>query len=147
MVVSNAGPGLLNGSASLLGPDSFSILSGTPFTLASESTTNLIIQFTSLVTGIFSNRVVFTTSGGVSTNSVVGRAIAAPMIQSPAMDQDDFSFSFETVTGFTYTIQFKETLQDAEWQTVESQTGDGLVHRLQVPISGLSQRFYRLLVQ
>ncbi|MEJ0089888.1 MAG: hypothetical protein WDM80_09110 [Limisphaerales bacterium] len=74
LVVSNAGPGILNGLAALLNADEFSILSGTPFTIAAQDSTNLLVQFAPLTPGGFTNNLAFMSNGGSSTNQVTGRA-------------------------------------------------------------------------
>ena len=148
LVISNAGPSVLNGSAAMSNADGFSILSGTPFAMAAQDATNLVIQFAPVTTGNFTNSILFVSeNGGSSTNELTGRAIVVPSLLSPAVDQTHFTFLFDTVTGFDYLIQFKDALDDAAWQTVESQTGDGNPHVYSMPTAGLPQRFCRILVQ
>jgi PKD repeat protein len=76
--VTNLGGGVLtNGSATIPGGP-FSILSGTPFSLPGFGSTNLAVRFAPTNSGSFSNVVVFTSSGGNSTNAVVGTAAGIP---------------------------------------------------------------------
>jgi PKD repeat protein len=76
-LTNSGGVTLSNGVASVsAGP--FSILSGTPFTLPPFGTTNLTIRFAPATSGSFSNQVVITSSGGNSTNAVIGTGATPP---------------------------------------------------------------------
>jgi hypothetical protein len=44
-------------------------------------------------------------------------------------------------------VQYKDSLDDPNWQTLQSVAGDGTVKIITVQMSASSQRFYRLLVQ
>src|SRR5262249_24888792 len=73
------GANLTNGVAAIQGGP-FTILSGTPFALTGFGATNLAIRFTPTNTGSFSNLVVFTSSGGNSTNALIGTGAAVPEV-------------------------------------------------------------------
>jgi PKD repeat protein len=146
LVVSNAGGATLNGSATV-GPGTFAIVSGTPFSLAASGWTNVVIGFTPAGEGAFTNVVVFASNGGGSTNVLIGRAINPPLILSPTFGGTNFSFSFASLSGFTYLVQYKDALMNPIWQTLESVPGDGTVKPITVPTSPALQRFYRLSVQ
>ena len=146
MVVSNSGAATLSGSASIP-PGSFSIISGTPFSLDTSGWTNLVISFTSAAPGVFSNVVEFASNGGSSTNALMGRAINSPVLLSPTVSGTDFAFSFDTLTGFTYVVKYKDSLTDPAWQTLQSVTGDGTVKTITVPLGSAPHRFYQLVVQ
>ncbi len=78
-VVTNTGAGVLNGTATALGGP-FSIVSGSPFSLAANKSTNVVVQFAPLAAGSFTNAVVFNAgTGGVSTNTVIGTGAVAPV--------------------------------------------------------------------
>jgi PKD repeat protein len=72
------GVALSNGLATVSGGP-FSILSGTPFTLPAFGATNLAIRFAPTNAGSFSNVVVITSSGGNSTNALIGTGAALPV--------------------------------------------------------------------
>ena len=144
-IVSNAGVASLQGSAMLGGP--FAILSGTPFTLDQSVSTNLIIQFTPTIPGLFSNVVVFTGNGGNSTNPVTGRAVGTISLLLQGTVGANFSFSFNTVAGLAYHIQYKDDLNDAVWQVLQTVSGDGTIKTVTNSLSVVSQRFYRLSVE
>ncbi|MEI7939736.1 MAG: C10 family peptidase, partial [Verrucomicrobiota bacterium] len=70
-VVTNTGGGAVsNGVASVGAP--FSIASGGSFGLPGFGSTNVVVRFTPAGDGTFSANVIFTSSGGNSTNSVTG---------------------------------------------------------------------------
>ncbi len=146
LLFSNAGPGLLTCNATLTGVE-FSILGGTPFTLAGGGTTNLLLQFTSLVAGVFSNAVAIVTDGGNSTNSLVARALSAPQLANPGFDGTNFSFSFPTSAGFTYAVRFKAAMSDPEWQPWQTLSGDGTMKTIVVPAAGQPERYFQLRVE
>ncbi|MEI9961283.1 MAG: PKD domain-containing protein [Limisphaerales bacterium] len=91
-VVSNAGEDTLTGFAAV-DTGEFSILSGTPFTIAAMDSTNVLIQFVPSTAGIFSNTITFISNGGNLTNRISGRAIA-PIILSPTLNQTTFHSYF-----------------------------------------------------
>jgi hypothetical protein len=88
-------------------------------------------------------------SGG--TNTLLRTAYvlvnATPLILVPTLNGDDFTFTFETVLGKTYLIEFKDSVGDSSWQTLQSVPGDGISKTITNSISTTSQRFFRLNVQ
>ena len=146
LVVSNSGLATLTGAAAV-STGNFAILAGTPFQLSPADATNLVMSFTATNAGSFSNWVVVTSNGGDSTNSLSGRAINAPLIVSALAPSGDFTFSFETLAGLTYVIEYKDSLDDPLWQTLQSVPGDGTVQTLTVSAADTAQRFYRLNIQ
>jgi PKD repeat protein len=144
-VVSNAGVAGLQGLAMVGAP--FTILSGTPFTLDPSISTNLVIQFAPTIPGLFSNAVVFASNGGNSTNSVTGRAVGTVSLLSQGAVGSDFLFSFDTVAGLAYVVQYKDDLSDSVWQVLQTVSGDGTTQTVTNSLSLVSQRFYRLSVE
>jgi hypothetical protein len=67
-----------------------------------------------------------------------------PLILSPTLGGVEFSFSFETLAGKNYVVQFKDSLDDRVWQTLQSVPGDGNPKKITNPVSAARQRFYRL---
>ncbi|PYJ01002.1 MAG: hypothetical protein DME25_19195 [Verrucomicrobia bacterium] len=146
LVVSNSGVAALNGSATIPA-GSFAVVSGSPFHLLASEWTSVVISFTPASQGVFSEAVVFASNGGDSTNALAGRAIGPPLISPPVLNGNDFTFSFDTLNGFTYVVQYKNSFDDPIWQTLQSAAGDGTPKTITVPLSDALQRFYRLSVQ
>jgi PKD repeat protein len=145
-VVSNGGAGTLNGSAALsAGP--FSITSGTLFTVGATLSTNVVVKFAPVSSGVFSNAVIFISNGGNSTNTVLGRATARPVLISQPPAGGNYDFTFVTLSGFTYVVQYKDVLTNPVWQTLQTVPGDGLMHIVTNSLASPAQRFYRLMVQ
>jgi hypothetical protein len=147
LVVSNAGTGLLNGTATVMNPGNFAITSGSNFSLPSATATNVTVLFSPLAGGSFTNAVIFATNGGSRTNVITGRAIGIPLLQTSQPGLTNFSFSFPTDIGSSYHIQTNGGLESAGWQTSEVQAGDGTVHTFTAPEADHPQLFYRILVQ
>ena len=84
------------------------------------------------------------TNTWTQTNYVL--VVDTPALLAPAIDQTNFTFYFNTAAGFEYLVQSKSALTDAEWQTLATQSGDGSVHQFSEPMTGLPQRYYRILV-
>ena len=70
-----------------------------------------------------------------------------PMLVAPTRNGTNLSFSFATVSGFSYQVQFKNSLNDPTWQPLQSFTGDGTLKAITVSTANPSQRFYRLQAQ
>ena len=67
-----------------------------------------------------------------------------PLILSPTLSGAEFSFSFEALPGKNYVVQFKDSLDDPVWQTLQTLMGDGNPKKIASPIAEARQRFYRL---
>jgi len=121
--------------------------SNVSFSVPAFGSTNIVITFSPTNTGLFSNVVVFASSGGNSTNAVQGLAVSGfpPTIFGTTKGGTDFIFSFATVTGKTYVVQYKDSLNAVVWQTNQSVAGNGAIKTVTNSISAM-QRFYRLLV-
>jgi hypothetical protein len=70
-------------------------------------------------------------------------SLVAPAILSPHNTAGNFIFSFQTFTGQSYTVQFKNTLTNSTWTTLQSLAGDGSIKSITNNIS-TPQRFYRI---
>ncbi|HEX3800988.1 MAG TPA: S8 family serine peptidase [Verrucomicrobiae bacterium] len=69
--------------------------------------------------------------------------LVAPTISNPQFDGTNVTFTFQTVPGQTYSVQFKNDLNDSFWTTFQSVTGDGTMQQIS-DTPGLPQRFYRV---
>jgi hypothetical protein len=65
-------------------------------------------------------------------------------ITQPSYNSGVFSLSVPTVSGKTYTLEFKNALGDASWSPLYSILGDGTVRTLVDTNASPAQRFYRL---
>lgn len=111
-VVTNLGAaGLSNGVASVNGGP-FSVMSGTPFSLPGNGSTNLVVVFSPGAVGSFTNVVSFTTSnGGNTTNTLTGMGAVAPMasfIASPTNGVAPLTVVFTDNSSGTITNWFWE---------------------------------------
>ena len=59
----------------------------------------------------------------------------------------DFTFSFQTVQGGSYVIQYTDSLDDPVWQILQTVAGDGSVKTFPIPLLEVRQSFYRLSAQ
>ncbi len=77
VVTNSGGTTVTNGTASSTAP--FSIVAGTPFSVAAFGSTNVTVQFAPTSAGTFTQNVIFTTAnGGNSTNTVTGTGASHP---------------------------------------------------------------------
>jgi PKD repeat protein len=150
IVVSNAGGAQLNGTAAIGGgPFVLVGAAGGPWLVPGFGSTNLAIDFSPLVSGSYSNTVVFTSNGGSATNTLLGSAVDtfAPTILSPNISGTNFTFSFQSIAGRTYLVQYKDDLETTGWQLLETIPGDGTLKTVITTYASPMQRFYRLKVQ
>jgi PKD repeat protein len=152
-VLSNSGAIHLSGMASLSsGPfhfldDSSNIVLNSSFEIAAFNSTNIPIFFSSVTQASSSNVVVFASNGGDVTNVLVGQALSPPVLLPPGLTGNDFIFSFLSLQGRTYLIQYKEFLTDPSWQDWETVPGNGSAVFITNLISTNAQRFFRLSVE
>jgi len=66
----------------------------------------------------------------------------APKLLNPAASAGNFGFSFASEVGRAYTVEFKNSLKDAAWQTLRTLNGDGTALPVTDPVAGA--RFYRV---
>jgi PKD repeat protein len=99
--------------------------------------------------GIYTVTLNATNFGGLSILSRAGYILvnATPLILSPTVNGDDFTFTFDTIAGKTYVIEYKDSLDDTAWQTLQSVPGGGNPKSITNSITAVSQRFFRLDVQ
>jgi uncharacterized repeat protein (TIGR01451 family) len=85
-------------------------------------------------------------SGNVTTGSqsVTVTYYETPTLISAVLDAGQVRLSFPTLPGRTYLVQAKHALTDSDWQELQTVTGDGSVITVLDPVSGATNRFYRL---
>jgi subtilisin family serine protease len=76
-----------------------------------------------------------------------GGACEFPTISSPVLTGDALTFSFQTSPGKTYFVQYKNSLEETNWQVLQTIPGDGTAKVVTNSVATAVQRFYRLLVQ
>ena len=87
---------------------------------------------------------------GAATSALATITVAttfSPTILSPAIVGTNFAFSFQSLPGKTYGVEYKDDLQDANWLTLQSIAGDGSLKTVITPVTSIPRRFYRLSVQ
>ncbi|HRZ92688.1 MAG TPA: hypothetical protein P5022_07260, partial [Candidatus Paceibacterota bacterium] len=65
-------------------------------------------------------------------------------VLNPVMDAQGFHLSWQTEAGFTYTIEHSDTMAPAEWQVLDTKTGDGQVQTATDSAPAATRRFYRI---
>ena len=69
------------------------------------------------------------------------------MSASPTIAGSNFMFTFATLTGKTYTVQFKDSLAETNWQTLAPTVSGNGGNRSFTNAPPSPARFYRLLIQ
>jgi hypothetical protein len=72
--------------------------------------------------------------------------LSPPTVTAGIRMGTNFTFSFATLPGSRYLVQFKNTLNDLLWQTLTTITGDGNVKFILDDTATTPQRFYRATV-
>jgi hypothetical protein len=120
-----------------------------PFSLPNATNSSLVIsnaQFSD--TGDYF--VIVSDVAGSVTSSVAHLTVVtsfAPTILSPALSNGNFTFSFQSIAGKTYVVQYTDDLQAASWLTLQTIPGDGSLKSVVTPVAASPRRFYRLSVQ
>jgi hypothetical protein len=65
------------------------------------------------------------------------------LITGPQIQGTNFTFSFQTASNQTYTVEYNPVLSGAGWTLVQSFTGDGTVQTITNGLNS-SQGFYRI---
>lgn len=120
---------------------------------ANPNPKNLAARFTlsSPMTNINGIRLVGT-EGGLASGGFLGVAELKVLAAGPkggvtlakaAIASGKFQFEFDSQSGTTYTVQFKNSLSDRTWQTLSSIAGDGARKSISDWLTS-SNRFYRV---
>ncbi|PWU19209.1 MAG: hypothetical protein C5B50_07100 [Verrucomicrobia bacterium] len=73
--------------------------------------------------------------------------VSAPTFLPPSLTRTNLTLSFRTLQGLSYYIEYKDALNAASWQPLQTISGDGSLKSSTNSILLSSQRFYRLRVQ
>jgi len=86
--------------------------------------------------------------GGTATSAPVSISVQSPLqpvtLLNPKMIGTDFSFSFSSQTGCTYTAQFTPSLNPTNWQDFTNLPGNGAVVTITNQSGSAPQRYYRV---
>lgn len=72
---------------------------------------------------------------------------AGPFLTLLPLGGSEMVFSFPSATGFVYTVEFKDALDDLLWTALPSLAGDGTVLSVTNFVTGSPARFFRLRVE
>jgi PKD repeat protein/subtilisin family serine protease len=152
-VVSNAGEATLHGSATVSGAP-FALLNSSSnpvstltVTLPGSLSTNVTVRFAPAVPNAFTNAVIFLSDGGNSTNLISGRSVGTLFMTQPMVNGTNFIFSFNTVSGVSYSVEYKDDLMDSFWQPLQIVNGDGSAVSITNSIPEATQRFFHVIAQ
>jgi PKD repeat protein len=86
--------------------------------------------------------------GGTNTLSRSSFIVVAPLpvIATYGVSGDNLTFGFDTIPGKVYVIEYKDSLADPAWQTLQTVPGDGASKTITIPIANTLQRFFRVRV-
>jgi len=56
----------------------------------------------------------------------------------------NFLFSFQTVSNFSYTVEYNDDLNKTNWLFFQIITGNGSIKQVASPVQGIPQRFFRV---
>lgn len=92
-------------------------------------------------------QVVVTNAFGAITNSAILKVLSSPSLSSVTGNSTNFSFSYATVSGLTYVVEFKNNLTDPAWTPIATNLGTGGLLNYLVNPAGVSNRFFHVLVR
>lgn len=70
-----------------------------------------------------------------------------PTLMSLARNGSTYSFSYQSTAGLTNLIEFTDSLNAANWQTLTTIIGDGTLKSVVDPTASIAERFYRIRFQ
>jgi hypothetical protein len=89
-----------------------------------------------------------TSDGNADANFFMLVPVGAPSVSlSATLSGTDLLVSFPTQTGFTYTLTYKDNLNDPNWTLLSPIPGDGTSKTVTNVLTFSPQRFYRLNIQ
>ena len=77
----------------------------------------------------------------------LGKIVVAPypnIVISTSRSGSTLSLSFKSVTGYSYTVQYKNNLTDATWTNLNTSSGTGSTITVTDSTAGNAHRFYRV---
>jgi hypothetical protein len=73
--------------------------------------------------------------------------VTNPVIVSPTLHSNTFSFSINTVSNRAYVVEVRTNINDLQWQYWQTLTGSGFLQTINVPVQNTSQRYFRFRLQ
>ena len=108
-------------------------------------------QPTHTFSGTGTSRITLTAIGAGGTNTLSRAAYitaaSTPVLSVVSGTVTDFAFSFDTLAGKIYFIEYKDLLDDPAWQPLQSFLGTGSPALVTNSIDNIPQRFFRLRVE
>ena len=91
-------------------------------------------------------------AGGSPTGTLVLHlsftpAPSPPNITAPVINSNGFLFSYSTISGQSYVVEYKDQLTNGNWIPLQTNTGDGGAKTVTNALSASPQRFFRLRLQ
>jgi T5SS/PEP-CTERM-associated repeat protein len=91
--------------------------------------------------------VVSNMSGSVTSVVATLKVLVQPALTNAVLVGTNLSFSFQSVTGLSYTIEYKTNLTDAAWIPLRTETGNGSLFTITDNVTAAASRFYRIRVE
>ncbi len=139
-VTNGGGSTVSNGAATVGAP--YSIVSGSPFSLPAGGSTNVVVRFSPVAVGGFTNSIIFNTAnGGASTNTVTGSGAVVPIASftgSPTNGAAPLQVTFTDTSAGTITNRF--------WEFGDGATTNTLATTLTHTYANVSTNTVRLIV-
>lgn len=89
----------------------------------------------------------FSTADGYSRSGIARLLVGTqPAMFNPQFENNTFSVSVSTLPGHTYSLQYKDSLQEAAWTSLPALPGDGTTRTLSDAKASVGSRFYRVLL-
>ena len=76
----------------------------------------------------------------------MSNCLPAPVLTNVVLNGIQFSFSFNSVNGRAYPVEYKTNLNQAGWFLLRVETGNGGVITIQDPVA-TPRRFYQVRVE
>jgi hypothetical protein len=135
--LSVSGNATLNGPLNVVLTNGFTPAPGQQFQILSCGSRSGVFTATNMPTGLSLS---YSNSGAyLLVTSLLPRAL-----EGPATSGTNFTFSFQTESGASYTVQYNDNLTTTNWLFHQAVTGDGSVLPCVIPMTNTPQRFFRV---
>ena len=113
-----------------------------------EATNSMLTIVNAQPTNAGNYRVVVSNSSGSVTSLVATlKVLVQPALVNTMLVGTNMNFSFESVNGLSYFIEYKTNLSDATWIPLRTETGNGSLVTISDDVTAASSRFYRIRVE
>lgn len=83
-------------------------------------------------------------ANGISSDPIAFSTSLQPVIVQPVLSSNEFLFSFATVTGQNYVVEYKNQLTNGNWIPLQTNAGNGGIETVTNALTASRQRFFRL---